>query len=85
MDMNRRIADGFLGGAAAAVVAQLAGGGVFTPGVGNAEGAEPGPGAVIAAGVIAGSTGIVRLAAGLPTDPAGVEGDASTGAAGRGA
>jgi hypothetical protein len=35
--MNRRIADGFFGGAAAAVVAQLAGAGEFKPGVGNAE------------------------------------------------
>jgi hypothetical protein len=35
--MNRRIADGFFGGAAAAVVAQLAGPGAFKPGVGKAE------------------------------------------------
>jgi hypothetical protein len=73
--------------AAPAVVAQLAGPGVFQPGVGEVEGAGAEPGAIIdaVAGVIAGSTGIARLAAALPIPiaPAGVEGEASTGVAGR--
>jgi hypothetical protein len=91
MDMNRRIADGFFGGAAAAVVAQLAGLGPFKPGVGKAEveavGGEPEYDATAAAGVIAGSTGIARLPTALPIAPAGagVEADGSTAAAGRAA
>jgi hypothetical protein len=80
--MNRRMADGFFSGAAAAVVAQFAGAGAFTPGVGKAERAAPGVAIAAAAGVIAGSIGIVRFGAVLPIAPAGVDGDGST-AAGR--
>jgi hypothetical protein len=78
MDMNRRMADGFFTGAVAATVAQLAGPGGFGPGVGRAEGTGPGAIIVPATGVVAGSTGIERLAAALPMVPAGVEGEAHT-------
>jgi hypothetical protein len=79
------MADGFFSGAAAALAAQLAGGGVFRPGVGKDEGADGGAGIAAAAGLIAGSRGIPRVAAVLPNALAGVDGEGITGLAGRAA
>jgi hypothetical protein len=72
------MADGFFSGAAAAVAAQLAGAGAFSPGVGKADGPEPGAAIAAAAGVIAGSSGLMRFPAAFPIAPIGVEGEAKT-------